>query len=68
MVTKTPCISPGNLLKHPVYLLFISYLFAGEYRGAQRQGEYPAAGLHLPAQAGGVCSHGGYGVRHTVSG
>ena len=45
------------------------YLFAhvGEYRGAERQGEHPAAGLHLSAQAGGIRPHGGHGLRYPVS-
>ena len=34
----------------------------GEHRGAERQGQHPAPGLHLPAQAGGVRSDGRHGV------
>ena len=38
----------------------------GEHRGAVRQGQHPTAGLHLPAQAGGVRADGRHGLRHPV--
>ena len=49
-----------------ISLVLTLFALAGEYRGAERQGEHPAAGLHLPAEAGGIRPHGGHGLRYPV--